>query len=195
MSKQKKLDSAGKEAFVNAVLAMLDEGLSLRELNLRKVARRVGCAHTNAYNYFESFEDLLWWSLKGALERMVDAAGAGEGDLIGSYIDFAQKHPTWYRLIWLDPLSGFPPDQVAAYLPVPGQVLTQWIAKITGGSDSGAGDRIRILHGYLHGELAAITAGRVTGKPAELKDRVVSGARMLFKMLFNMDYTEGVKDK
>lgn len=103
MSKQKKLESARKEAFIDAVLSMLDEGMSLRELNLRKVAKQVGCAHTNAYNYFTSYEELLWWSLKGALERMTAMVDPEHGGLTEAYVEFALDHPAWYRLIWLEP--------------------------------------------------------------------------------------------
>jgi len=187
MSKQKKLYSAGKDAFVKAVLDMLDEGASLRELNLRKVARRVGCAHTNVYNYFESFENLLWWSLKHALEHMASMVDPAQGDLVSSYVDFALDHPGWYRLIWLDPLSGNPPAGVAEYLPVPAEILTRWVEDRAGGA-SDTSEKIWIFHGYLHGELSAITAGRVTGRREELTERVISGAGRLFRLLFNTNY-------
>lgn len=193
MSKQKKLDSAGKEAFVNAVLAMLDEGVSLRDLNLRKVARRVGCAHTNAYNYFTSFEDLLWWSLKGVLEYMTGMVDPDKGDLMRAYADFALDHPAWYRLIWLDPLSGDPPAGVAEYLPVPASVYTRWLRVRFGSGVDPAELELkgRLLHGYLHGELAAITAGRLTGSRADLSGRVCSGAQELIRLLFNDNDMKG----
>lgn len=216
MSKQKKLESAGKGTFVDAVLTMLDEGTGLRELNLRKVARRVGCAHTNAYNYFTSFEDVLWWSLRGVLERMVAAADGSDGNLIDAYVDFALDHPAWYRLIWTDLLKGDPPKGVAEYLPVPAGVLTRWIEERTGSvvdgppanrqatgattkhaetwdsgttAESDVALKIRLLHGYLHGELSAITAGRVDGSRSELRERVLVGAARLFQLLFHMPYS------
>ena len=165
MAKQKKLDSAGKEEFIDAVLSMLDEGTGIRDMNLRKVARRVGCAHTNAYNYFTSFENLLWWSLREALERMTATVDPESGDLVEAYIDFALDHSEWYRLIWLDPLGGSPPAEVAGYLSVPARQYTRWLDVCLEGRVAGADLDLggRILHGYLHGELAAITAGRVTG--------------------------------
>ncbi|MBN2050633.1 MAG: TetR/AcrR family transcriptional regulator [Spirochaetales bacterium] len=195
MSKQKKLDSVGKEAFVKAVLSMLDEGVSLRELNLRTVARRVGCAHTNAYNYFTSFEDLLWWSLKGALEYMTGMVDPEHGDLVRWYVDFALDHPAWYRLIWLEQLSGTPPAGVAAYLPVPADMYTRWLMIRFGRSEKAAALELkgRILHGYLHGELAAITAGRVTGGREELTERVLTGAKELMRLLFNNSDMKGVE--
>jgi AcrR family transcriptional regulator len=197
MSKQKKLTSAGKEVFIDAVLSMLDEGMNLRELNLRKVAKRVGCAHTNAYNYFTSYEDLLWWSLKGALERMASMVDPDRDDLTEVYVDFALDHPAWYRLIWLDPLGGEPPAGVAEFLPVPGRVYTRWLAARTGTAISGEEleTKARIFHGYLHGELAAIAAGRVAGPEEELKKRVLTGAALLFDLLFVNNKTTTKKEK
>lgn len=191
MSKQKKLDSSGKESFINAVLTMLDEGITLREINLRKAARRVGCAHTNAYNYFSSYEELLWWSLKAALEVMTSSVDPETGDLPETYVRFALEHPAWYRLIWLEPLSGEPPKEVAEYLSVPAQLYTRWL-KIRFGSNLTDGElemRGRVLHGYLHGELSAITAGRVTGSDKEMENRVLSGSQLLIDRLFEKNET------
>ncbi len=192
MSKRKKLESAGKEAFINAVLIMLDGGMNLRELNLRKVAKRVGCAHTNAYNYFTSYEELLWWSLKGALERMTAGVDPERDDLTEAYVKFALEHPAWYRLIWLEPLGGKAPKGVAEYLQVPGQVYNRWLSARTCMEISGKEmeTKSRIFHGYLHGELAAITAGRVGGLKQELKKRVLTGAELLFDLLFGNNKTK-----
>jgi len=188
MGRERKQSSVGREAFVGTVLEMLDEGVGIRELNLRAVARRVGCAHTNAYNYFASLEDLLWWSLRGALERMVGFADPATDDLVARYIEFALEHPAWYRLVWLDPLGGPPPGEVAEFLRVPADVFARWVAlRLGGGGDVELELATRVLHGYLHGELAAIVSGRVTGGPDELFGRVRSGADALVRALFTTD--------
>lgn len=182
MPRAKKLTSGGKDTFVEAVLEMLDEGVGLRDLNLRRIAARIGCAHTNAYNYFGSFEELLWWSLRGALERMTDGAGRSSGDLIDVYVDFALDHPTWYRLIWVEPLAGPAPAEVERYLRVPAEVFAAWAARDLwrgGPAPSEPELATRVLHGYLHGELSAITSGRVRGDRDELAKRVREGATLL----------------
>lgn len=210
MAKKSKLTSAGKDTFIAAVLEMLDEGTALRDLNLRKIARRIGCAHTNAYNYFASFEELLWWSLREALERMIAfAAGSGKmgsgkaaegktgdgtiettssggGNLMEGYIDFALHHPAWYRLIWIEPLGGEPPREVAEYLDVPGRLYTEWLADCTG-METGDADLTangRILHGYVHGELAAISSGRARSGPENLRTELLAHTARLFALLF-----------
>lgn len=200
MARKSKLTSAGRDAFISAVLEMLDEGTALRDLNLRKVARRIGCAHTNAYNYFGSFEELLWWSLREALERMIAfaagdegaAAGTDEttapggGNLMEGYVDFALQHPAWYRLIWIEPLGGEAPREVAEYLDVPSSLYTEWLAAYTGleKSDAELAAGGRILHGYVHGELAAISSGRVRTRPANLRAEVLTHTARLFALLF-----------
>ncbi len=191
MSKQKKLDSPGKDSFIKAVLSMLDEGTNLREINLRKVARRVGCAHTNAYNYFASYEELLWWSLKAALEILTSSVDPETGDIPETYVRFALEHPAWYRLIWLEPLSGDPPAEVADYLPVPAELYTRWLKGRFGESLTGKELELRgrVLHGYLHGELSAITAGRVSGSNKEMEKRVLSGTALLMDRFFGKKET------
>ena len=188
MGRERKQSSVGREAFVGTVLEMLDEGVGIRELNLRAVARRVGCAHTNAYNYFASLEDLLWWSLRGALGRMVGSADPAKDDLIARYIEFALEHPAWYRLVWLDPLGGLPPGEVAESLRLPADVFAGWVERhLGGGRDVELELATRVLHGYLHGELAAIVSGRVNGAREELFGRVRSGADALVRALFTTD--------
>lgn len=185
MGREKKLASAGRDSFVDAVLGMLDEGTGIREVNLRAVAQRIGCAHTNAYNYFASFEELLWWSLRGALERMVGFTDPEAEDLIDGYIAFALEHPAWYRLIWLDRLGGDPPPEVKEFLRVPANVFETWVSEHLGsGRTVGLEEATRILHGYLHGELAAIVSERLAGSRVGLTKRVRTGADTLIRTLF-----------
>lgn len=205
-----------REDFVAAVLTLIDNGLGFRDLNLRRVARQVGCAHTNAYNYFSSWEELLWFSLEGAMEGLLCSAGLphnpgslsnpellnhirsfpgpGEkGNLFEVYVDFAYRHPGWYRLIWLDPMGGKPPEEILSLLHVPSRLFGWWLEHwmtppYSVGTSDMSGDehpkhpqplavespkpepaeglppwvleRGRILHGYMHGELANMVTGR-----------------------------------
>jgi AcrR family transcriptional regulator len=215
MSKQKKLESPGKERFVAMTLEMLDEGVGARELNLRTIARRLGCAHTNAYNYFASLEDLLWWSLREALERMVNGGSLPDSDEsrrylsvprdpLRAYIDFAMNHPEWYRLVWMVPLNGPPPPEVLAYLPVPGRMLVEWLedylgrkagASVVQGANTTAGREgeveacARILHRYIHGELAILTTGRLLDPVDQFRRKLVENTDRLFRQLFGVPWT------
>ena len=185
MSRAKKLSADGRAAFTAAVLELLDEGIGIREINLRAVAKRVGCAHTNAYNYVASFEELLWWSLREALERMVGTTEPSTDNLIETYVAFALEHPAWYRLIWLDPLGGTPPPEVEQYLALPARVFAGWVAEhLVQAPHQNPTQATRVLHSYLHGELAAIVSDRVSGSKQELTERVHSGAQLLVQALF-----------
>ena len=49
-----------KEQVVETTLKLIKDSENIRSVNLRGVAREIGCAHTNLYNYFSSFDELLW---------------------------------------------------------------------------------------------------------------------------------------
>ncbi len=49
-----------KEQIIDTTLELLKDKSDIRTINLREIARVLGCAHTNLYNYFPSFQDLLW---------------------------------------------------------------------------------------------------------------------------------------
>ncbi len=66
-----KTTTIGRQAFIDEVLRLLDEGVPIRDLNLRRVAKELGCAHTNAYNWFKSQQELLWFALGSALEHLI----------------------------------------------------------------------------------------------------------------------------
>lgn len=196
-SVKRKGHQTNKDSFVDTVLQMLQEGLMVREINLRQVARRLGCAHTNAYNYFSSFEELLWWSLMEAMKRMVAMAeipqlGNAHPDyssgknIIETYIRFALDHPAWYRLIWMEPLSGTPPQEVSDYLSVPGRILNGWLAgTITSPlPEEELHQRSRILHSFLHGELSKITTGRVTDNDEHVYISLIERTKRVYNMLF-----------
>ncbi len=201
MAKRNSPGSPGAERFTMTVLEMLDQGTAVREVNLRTVARRVGCAHTNAYNYFASLEELLWWSLREALEQMVRGADAGAGQPTGTadpllrYIDFALEHPEWYRLVWLVPLNGPPPPEVLAYLPIPGQMLGEWLGGYLAErgavpQEADVQEGARILHRYIHGELAIRTTGRLSEPAAQFRRSLVNTTARLFQQLFAVPWPD-----
>ena len=59
MSKRRKSSGTSAEQIVDHALALIAEKGTSRDVNLREISRRVGCAHTNIYNYFASLQDLL----------------------------------------------------------------------------------------------------------------------------------------
>lgn len=181
--------------YVEAALAEVDRTGGLQGLNLREVSRALGCAHTNAYNYFGGLGDLVWHALVEALDRLMahtlDAmARAGREQafeaFIGSQVDFALAHPGWYRLIWLEPLPGAPPAPLRPLLERPRARFAELLAGLAPARlpAARAGEVAELVHGYLHGALCKAISGRDPGAtPARVRRRVVAAARELLELL------------
>jgi AcrR family transcriptional regulator len=156
---------------------MIDRGSRFGELNMRKLARTVGCAHTNIYNYFRSWEELQWAALANALDELVEQLPESSADDVARpeasespvaiYINYGLSYPHRYRFTWLDPITGSPPPDVEAVLAKPGRAFLRWLEaslnrdapELLPHAQSVGG----YLHGYMHGELAFRAAGRVRG--------------------------------
>lgn len=103
------------DRFITETLALIAEKGSSKDANLREISRRVGCAHTNAYNYFNDMEDLTWAAYKNALLLYAESIEDGLSDELSEYdyfdrlirnmIGFAMNNPGIYRFIASDPLS------------------------------------------------------------------------------------------
>jgi AcrR family transcriptional regulator len=102
---------------------ILDEGEAIirdegfEELNMRKLARRVGVTATAIYHYFEGKEDLHLQLKLRAAERLNDRIrrieeGREPHEVIEElgriYIDFAEAEPRLYRFLFETPLKGLP---------------------------------------------------------------------------------------
>ncbi len=170
-----------KHSLIQSYMEMIDAGVEYKDLNLRKLARRVGCAHTNMYNYFSSWDELRWHAISSALAGLLDdlPRSSGEidyrripgpserGNLFDTYLQYAGRYPHRYRLVWLDPLMGDAPESTALELQRASVVFSNWIRRWMPGPMKNESDINRlahILHCYMHGELVFISAGRSTGR-------------------------------
>jgi AcrR family transcriptional regulator len=182
--------------YIEAALESIDRNRSLDGADLRKVSRSLGCAHTNLYNYFGSLDDLLWRALVEAVERLMEhtrqamAGAAGREEafrvFIGSQVDFARAHPGWYRFIWMDPLKGEPAAELVPRLARPGVEFARYLAGFAPRSlpPEAAARAADIIHGYLHGALSRMVAGRyVEGEPAHFRETLIANAQLVFEML------------
>lgn len=179
-------------SFILAGLELLEEERSLRSLNLRKIAKRVGCAHTNAYNYVGSFEELLWLLLDEAI-RVLLSYGQIEApdtvydqspkvDLIDAYISFAVEHPALYHLIWDDMLRGEPPSDIQITMRAPGRLFQEYL-EYRLGKQGELAQIARIIMCYLHGELSIYVSGRSSENAAAARSTISAGAHHLLKLL------------
>ena len=187
-----------KDLIIHTTLRLIEEKEGLKDVNLRGIAKEMNCAHTNLYNYFNSFDEIMWESLGTVLIRMIHYV---ESNTISSDNDeevlyaaleailtFSVTHPGWYRLIWLEPMEGQPSPQIAEILTRPAAGFNASVKKASGGviTDEKAGLVANILNSYLHGEVCKWINGR---SPISSKDEmirvVMSNLKRLYTSLVN----------
>ncbi|RLD25449.1 MAG: hypothetical protein DRI75_13350 [Bacteroidetes bacterium] len=111
----KKLNNPTAERFIIEAMGLIEEKNGSIGVNLREISKRVGCAHTNAYNYFESFTDLMWYAFDRTLEKYLNTIITGLDNKLSGYqyfkklvnnlLRFALENPGLYRFISSDPLD------------------------------------------------------------------------------------------
>lgn len=110
-----------KEQIIETALDLLKDKSNIRSLNLREIARALRCAHTNLYNYFPSYNDLLWemhmevgnrFIKKIALE--LECVQEDKFKLQRFYFslsEFYLEHKGWFRLTWIDDIDDVWPEE------------------------------------------------------------------------------------
>ena len=185
-----------KEIILENTLHLIHENGGIKDVTLRDIAKKTGCAHTNLYNYFDSLDDIFWEALGQVLlkmmdysEKRIDTKTDSEETLyliLSNIIDFSMDYPGWYKLIWSETIGGNPSAEVVEILHTPGKEFNAVIMrasnnKISEKKASFIGD---ILHGYLHGEVSKWIYNRsfIEGKD-ETKTKIISNLKELYKVL------------
>lgn len=166
-----------KNEIIDAAFELLRETGDASQLNLRKISRRAGCAHTNTYNYFKDFEGLKWAMLEQALEILSDELFPSETDkeydafqLISRYIDFALKNPALYKLIWITDLNPDAAPADTGFL----RIIPDRLAKAF------PAQKADIIHSYVHGKLLNIIFSREPELPENnLKKIILDNCRKM----------------
>lgn len=183
--------------YVDEALACIDAAGGPAGLNLREISRSLGCAHTNAYNYFDGLDDLLGQALVAALEREVEqirrAIPDDDGDpraallaIAEAQIDFELAHPGWFRLVWLEPLRRPPPPRALELMAEAGEVLTRLFREAVESSRSEVDARRLAVdfHTWLHGAVCKAIAGRVaSADPEQVRAQLRAQARRILALL------------
>ncbi len=184
------------QRLIRATLDLIEKNGGCRGVNLRQIAAKARCAHTNAYNYFDSLEELLWAALEKAMKDALDEIANAEKQcapdalpleqFLRSQVLFAQMHPSLYRLFWLEPLAGRPPKAVLEGLILMRStwvrlIASQLASKKTPDDLAWAG---QIIHGYFHGEVCKLI-GRHAFAPRSDDDckRIVSNTLSLVEII------------
>jgi AcrR family transcriptional regulator len=183
------------DRYIEATIGLIAEKGGSADVNLREISRRIGCAHTNAYNYFVSREDLLWHSLRNVLRQYCTAISRGLDDSLSprayfrrifrNMVEWSVENPGLHRFISSDPMD---PEQLPQNIIETAIGLKHWFAKVLKvlASDRVAGDDLErlvdVTLGYLDGEVFNLINGRVL--PGEdIAGRVIDNLERVFTLL------------
>lgn len=199
MAKKKK-SGLTADLYIEATIGLIAEKGGSADVNLREISRRVGCAHTNAYNYFESLEDLLWHALRKVLLQYGDAMYCGLDDSLSprayfrrmfrNMVEWSVGNPGLHRFISSDPID---PEQLPRDIIETVIEMKQWIVKTLKAlaRDRVQGDDLErlvdVTLGYLDGEVFNLINGRVL--PGEdIAGRVIDNLERVFTLLTAQDH-------
>jgi AcrR family transcriptional regulator len=185
-----------REIILEKTLILLDKRNGIRNVTLRDIAKEIGCAHTNLYNYYISLDEIFWEALGKVLNKMMEYAGSGlttDGNhtgeaikqMLGKLIDFYIEHPGWFSLVWMDTLSGTPSSAVEEILQKPSIGFTKLLrADNTFLAEDKARNIGEILMKYLLGELCTWINKRSFVEDKELiKKKILTNIEILYTAL------------
>lgn len=189
-----------KEQIIDITLELMREKENLKELNLRTIARTLGCAHTNLYNYFSSYTDLLWHAhvvlqekCEAILEQELQKADSSEQKLyyfFKTFVDFYLDNKGWFRFMWLEYIGDDRPEynviatkKATAYLK--GCVSYLWKEYYQKTLDEEKiMSALHTVHCYIIGEVSNYFAGRLfIADKNKLKERTINHAMHVLKCL------------
>ena len=188
-----------KEQIIETALELMRNKDDLRRLNLREIARTLGCAHTNLYNYFPSYNDLLWEThiaLLGIfidiLIKKVETINTAELRLsyfFGTFVDMYLDNKGWFRLAWHEYLGEERPEQDIKVTEKTNEALTKQLSDIWEQLTGKCPDAKKIksvlhnVHCYIIGEISNHILGRgLIENESELKTHIKSEAVNMFKL-------------
>jgi len=177
------------------MIALIADSGGSQDVNLRQISRRIGCAHTNAYNYFASYEDLRWAAFRRALRiygeylvhNLDNSLTPSDyiGRLITNLATYPEENQGLYRFIASDPIDiGAIPEDILISV----AAMKAWLFDVMGVthapySEPAETERVaNIVLAYIDGETLNLINGRVV--PGEdVKGRVVENAMRLIDEL------------
>ncbi len=165
-----------KEQIVKTALELMKNKSNLHSLNLREIARTLGCAHTNLYNYFPSYSDLLWETHAVLHEAFIEMlikklnmANTAEIRLsyfFEAFVDTYMENKGWFRLVWHEHIGGARPQRDVDVIDATGKALNKHVSEIWtefSRTRPDANNIKRVLHNthcYIVGEISNYLLGR-----------------------------------
>lgn len=159
------------EQILDTVLELVEETGSLQNVNFREIARRLGCNHTNLYNYYPDFDSLRLAALAHLVHKTrklmpTIQPSSNPETQISQFVNwlarFALQKPGWYRFVWLEQISGNDLSHAMNNIPRPEALLLPLLnAYYQQKLSMEQLERIAAFaHSFLHGELCKWLAQR-----------------------------------
>ncbi len=192
-----------KDRVIETALTLIDQGET--KINFRDIARELNCAHTNLYNYFDSFDALLWEAqetimlrLQSDIENGLNSAAEPEAKLAAffrAFVDFYLAHKGWFALAWFASLGSPRPkhhyDLTVSTVDDMIQSLSSISRQMSGKTVSEEEMRFMLhnVHCYIIGELSIYFSGRsLLRDEAQFRTHVnTQAAKMMLAMLLSAE--------
>ena len=183
-----------KQQIIEETLALIDETQDIREVKLRKIARRVGIAHTSIYNYFASLEDLYLKCIEVAIIKgaayVRQELQANKADYLYTFfaaqLDFALEHPGWYKFIWIENVADKTTEVYQNNIQQPRDEFIEFMF-LNQANQISKEDKywiVDLVHGYFHGDLVKLISGRMHIEDQEqAKDYILENTLQLYETL------------
>ena len=171
------------------------------DFSLREVAESVGVSHTAAYRHFAAKADLLAEiaargfvrldkAVTGAVVRRDGAIDAAASLRAGglAYLDFAERHPGAYRVMFLAELC----DAVRhpALIEAANRALASLVAIVAAGQEAGvvradrpASEIAAVVWAAVHGHAALLVDGQISDGPRSVPGAPVADRALLVETI------------
>ncbi|MGM0508920.1 MAG: TetR/AcrR family transcriptional regulator [Fusobacteriota bacterium] len=183
-----------KTKILEVTLEIIDETQDIREVSLRKIARRLDIAHTSIYNYFDSLNDLYLKCVDVAIikggeyvKSKMDNSSQPLYTFFEAQFDFAIMHPGWYKFIWIANIAGKENKVYRTNIEEPRRIFVDVVFRPDDKlSEDSKYHLVDILHGYFHGDIVKYITGRLhIDDGDEAKKHILDNTMELYNMLYN----------
>lgn len=180
------------DRYLEETLALIAEKGGSQGVSLREISRRIGCAHTNVYNYYAGLDDLLWAAFRQVLDDYGAFLFGGLEDtpnpteslhrLVRNLVAYPQQNPGWYRFIGSDPLAEIPADILDTVVDMKQRLLAAFRRGAPDRDAATVDEAANMVYAYIDGETFNLINERVV--PGEdIGGRIVGNALRLFDLL------------
>ncbi|MCI1998895.1 MAG: TetR/AcrR family transcriptional regulator [Clostridia bacterium] len=188
-----------KEQIIDTALKLLSDKQDFKSINIREIARTIGCAHTNIYNYFSSSADLLWElhsALLGIFITMLRKNVSAEKSpkirlrkFWETFLQFYLDNIGWFRLVWMIYIGDKRPESNIIATKMTKDELDKYMIDIweelSGykSNNKKVSETVHNVHCYIIGEVSNYISGRgLIKNTAEFKNYVVDNAIRLLTL-------------